>query len=231
MSFANNYIKNNEGVYFFNPPQLPVCNMVIVMPCYDEPEISKAIISLYNCQNPGCNVAMFIIINNSTDSPEEAIIQNEYSYNEISGLSVNSPEWLYVNALHVKNLPSKNAGVGWARKIGMDMAVSHFNQTDNKSGIIISLDADTVVESNYLISINEFYNSNPDYIAAVIYFEHPLNEERTNDAIIMYELYMRYYKNAVTVSGFPNSIFSVGSCFSVLAKAYVSQGGMNRRKA
>jgi glycosyltransferase involved in cell wall biosynthesis len=128
-------------------------------------------------------------------------------------------------------LPSKNAGVGWARKIGMDMAVSHFNQTDNKSGIIISLDADTVVESNYLISINEFYNSNPDYIAAVIYFEHPLNEERTNDAIIMYELYMRYYKNAVTVSGFPNSIFSVGSCFSVLAKAYVSQGGMNREKS
>lgn len=231
MGFADNYIKKNAGEYLFNPSQLPACKMAIVIPCYDEPEISKTINSLYNCKNPGCNVALFIIINSSIDSPEEVNIQNEYSYDEISGLSVDSPEWLHVKVLHVKNLPSKNAGVGWARKIGMDMAVAHFNQSDNKSGIIISLDADTLVESNYLISIIDFYNSNPDYIAAAIYFEHPLNNEQTNNAIVMYELYMRYYKNAVAASGFPNSFYSVGSCFSVLVQAYVSQGGMNRRKA
>jgi len=231
MSFAVNYIKKNEGNYFFNPPKLPSCNMVIVIPCYDEPDISKTICSLFNCENPGCNIALFIIINSSTDTPENIIYQNEISYKEIIELSIEAPDWLNVYVLNVKGLPAKNAGVGWARKIGMDMAIVHFNQLNNKNGIIISLDADTLVERNYLISIRDFYDNNPESIAAAIYFEHPLNDGFTNNAIIMYELYMRYYKNAIIASGFPYSVYSVGSCFSVLARAYVSQGGMNRRKA
>ncbi len=231
MGFADYYIKKNEGFYFFNPPELPVCNMVIVIPCYDEPEISKTIHSLFNCENPGCHVALFVVVNSSIDSPEKAVSQNEISFKEIVELSEKSPQWLQIYVLNVKGLPSKNAGVGWARKIGMDMAVVNFNLSDNKNGIIISLDADTLVENNYLTSIKNFYNNNPDYIAASIYFEHPLNVGYTNSAIVMYELYMRYYKNAVTASGFAYSVYSVGSCFSVLAKAYVSQGGMNRRKA
>jgi hypothetical protein len=32
-------------------------------------------------------------------------------------------------------------------------------------------------------------------------------------------------------TGFPNSIYTVGSCFAVKAGSYVAQGGMNRKKA
>ncbi len=231
MGFADNYIEKTGGAYFFNPPEFPTCNMAIVIPCYDEQNISQTIFSLYNCENPGCNVALFIIINSSSDSDEKVVAQNEISYNEINELSAKSPQWLYVYVLNIIDMPARNAGVGWARKIGMDMAIVHFNKSENKNGIIISLDADTLVENNYLISIRNFYENNRESIAASIYFEHPLNEAYTNHAIVMYELYMRYYKNALTASGFPNSIYSVGSCFSVLASAYVSQGGMNRRKA
>jgi hypothetical protein len=42
---------------------------------------------------------------------------------------------------------------------------------------------------------------------------------------------MRYYRNALLYTGFSNSIYSVGSCFAVKARAYIAQGGMNRRKA
>ncbi|HKK81062.1 MAG TPA: glycosyltransferase family 2 protein, partial [Prolixibacteraceae bacterium] len=125
----------------------------------------------------------------------------------------------------------KHAGAGWARKIGMDWAVSLFNQKNNSGGIIVSLDADTVVEENYLEAVCHHFLKSPGQIAATIYFEHPHEHVEHESAVVLYELYMRYYKHATEHTGHPNSIYTVGSCFAVKASAYVAQGGMNRRKA
>ena len=53
------------------------------------------------------------------------------------------------------DLAHKHAGVGWGRKIGMDLALKRFLHL-NKNGLIVGLDADTIVEENYLNSIFRF---------------------------------------------------------------------------
>jgi hypothetical protein len=42
---------------------------------------------------------------------------------------------------------------------------------------------------------------------------------------------MRYYRNALKYAGFPHAMYTIGSCFAVLASAYIAVGGMNRRQA
>jgi len=71
--------------------------------------------------------------------------------------------------------------------------------------------------------------------ACSIYFEHPLEGEEfpelTYKNIILYELHLRYYLQALKYSGYPWVFHTVGSAMAVLANEYVSAGGMNRRQA
>ncbi len=55
--------------------------------------------------------------------------------------------------VYCDNLPRKHAGVGLARKIGMDQAVLRFAAVHNFRGIIVNLDADSVCNKNYFTEI------------------------------------------------------------------------------
>ena len=133
----------------------------------------------------------------------------------------------------IGDLDSKHAGVGWARKLGMDLATQRF-KTINFNGIIVGLDADTVVESNYFNSIYSSISNN-NFSAASIHFEHPITGDSYSEVhleqIIYYELHLRYYKNSLMYSNLPYSFHTIGSAFALTASAYARQGGMNRRKA
>src|SRR6056297_487056 len=117
----------------------------------------------------------------------------------------------------------------------MDEAIARFNQIDHKDGFIISLDADTLVDENYFQAIENHTEKNPEINAGIFYFEHPTSGIEFNpgiyNGIIHYELYLRYYKNALRHTGFPYAFHTIGSAFIVKAEAYVKQGGMNRKQA
>ena len=70
-------------------------------------------------------------------------------------------------------------------------------------------------------------------VACTLNFAHNLNikDPKQKEGVILYELYMRYYKNALKYAGFIPAVFTIGSCFAVRAVAYAKAGGMNRRKA
>ncbi|NJK86994.1 MAG: hypothetical protein HC906_14465 [Bacteroidales bacterium] len=51
------------------------------------------------------------------------------------------------------------------------------------------------------------------------------------EAISKYELYLRVHTAFLRLIGFPNSFFTLGSCFAVKAKSYTEIGGMNKRHA
>ena len=57
-----------------------------------------------------------------------------------------------------------------------------------------------------------------------IYFEHPIEGDEyppeVYDAIIQYELYLRYYLQALRYTGYPYATHTVGSCFAVKASVY-----------
>lgn len=128
-------------------------------------------------------------------------------------------------------LPDKDAGVGLARKIGMDLALRVFDYNNNWKKILISLDADCTIEKNYLTEIVEAFNEQK-INAATVYYEHPL-PENTNQrkAIIMYELYLRYYVIGLRYAKSPYAYHTIGSTIVCDAEYYCKAGGMNKRKA
>ena len=71
---------------------------------------------------------------------------------------MNNSESMCLFPFLVGDLAHKHAGVGWGRKIGMDLALKRFLQL-NKNGLIVGLDADTTVEKNYLNSIYTHFNN------------------------------------------------------------------------
>ncbi len=232
MGFADNYLNKQNKAFFFEPDCAEIIpEMIVVVPCYNEPELTYTLESLIACKKPVCNVEVMVVVNDSEGDVPEIKNQNLLTIDQIEIIKPQTPDWLHISSVYATNLPVKHAGAGWARKIGMDWAVSLFNRVNNSDGIILSLDADTVVAENYFEAVYHHFSNHSNQVAATLYFEHPFEAVEHGGAVVLYELYMRYYKHAKEYTGFPNSIYTVGSCFAVKASAYVAQGGMNRRKA
>ena len=209
--------------------------IIVVIPSYNEKNIQPTIDSLFLKQDDfSFNVEVIVLINNSESEIEEIKEQNLQTLKTLQNLSETySKSNMHLIPVLIGDLDAKHAGVGWARKLGMDIATQRF-RTINFNGTIVGLDADTVVESNYLNSIYSFFSNN-NFNAASIYFEHPITGDSFSDVhleqIKYYELHLRYYKNSLKYSKLPYSFHTIGSAFALTASAYARQGGMNRRKA
>jgi glycosyltransferase involved in cell wall biosynthesis len=232
--FANNYLKKNAVPVLI--PEVPDLNLRIsvVIPCYREPEILQTLKSLFLCHLPDSGVEIIVLINHSEIAPEAVKFQNRQTKGAVEQWILNNKkEGFKFFVVGPVELRKKWAGAGLARKSGMDEAVRRFNLLDKPEGIIVSLDADTLVEENYLIEIEKFFMQNSDHVGATISFSHQTEglEEKHLEGIRLYEKYMDYYKNALDFTGYPYPMFTVGSAFAVKAEAYVKRGGMNRRQA
>ncbi|MGI9543506.1 MAG: glycosyltransferase [Cyclobacteriaceae bacterium] len=212
----------------------PDLGIVVVIPCYHEPDLITSLESLNNCSTTSYAVEIIVIINQSKDCSEEvsqfnlATFQAAKKWAESS--SSDQKEY-YI--LFEDQLPAKHAGVGLARKIGMDEAVRRFEKIE-KPGIIVCFDADCTCQPNYLNAIETHFRQRTKSTAATIYFEHSLNgplPPAIYDGIKNYELFLRYYRQALIYCGYPYAYFTIGSCLAVRSDSYQKQGGMNRRKA
>jgi len=205
-------------------PPLPDLGIVVVIPCFNEPDLLGSLVSIWECARPDCAVEVIVILNSPANSPLRS--QNEMSLNEaLAWATAHSEPRFQFHVLPFFELSPKNAGVGLARKIGMDEALRRFD--GNARGVIACFDADCRCERNYLTSIEQHFWKHPYTPGCSIYFEHPL----TSEAIVAYELHLRYYVQALRYSGFPYAHHTIGSSMAVRADAYREQGGMNKRKA
>lgn len=209
-------------------------HQVVVIPCYNEPDITTSLRSLLNCKPPQKSVEIIVVINNSENANQAILENNRRSIENIKKLQEEALQYP-IHIIEELSLPKKHAGVGLARKIGMDEAVRRLEHVDNKQGIIICFDADSSCESNLLIEVEHHFNDHPQSAGCSIHFEHPLEGEdfsqETYDAIINYELHLRYFIQAQKWAGFPHAFQTIGSSMAVRNEVYQKQGGMNRRKA
>jgi len=237
MSFAEHYIRKhcifpNE---ITEPPQEGL-NITIIIPCFNEPSLINTLESLWNCYRPACPVEVIIVIN-SGESAQESIIRrnNETEAEAYQWIIKHNHSDFRFYIIVKRELPGKHAGVGLARKIGMDEAIYRFNSVNNPGGILVSFDADSLCDKNFIREIEHQFKMFPRTNACSVYFEHPLEgteySAEVYEAIAWYELYLRYYQAALKYSGFPYSYHTIGSCFAVKASVYAKQGGMNRRQA
>jgi glycosyltransferase involved in cell wall biosynthesis len=211
-------------------------SLVVVIPCFNEPDLVKSLESLRRSERPGALHEVISVVNSAAGAHASIIEQNEKTLREACAWIEGQAEpKLTVHLIDARDLPPRHAGVGLARKIGMDEALRRFDDVGMiDSGVILCFDADCTCAPNYLRAVSEHFAAHPSSPACSIYFEHPLEGELAREvyeAIAAYELHLRYYVQALRYAGFPHAYHTIGSSMAVRARAYMEQGGMNRRQA
>ncbi|HLO57915.1 MAG TPA: hypothetical protein VK179_04185 [Bacteroidales bacterium] len=236
MSFADHYLSRQKGItpQIVTPPSEKLAFSVVI-PVYCEPDLLNTLNSLWNCYRPEGHTEVLIVINAPGNAGEQIKGINNRTIEETQDwIRTHDDPVLRFFILNCQDLPAKDAGAGLARKIGMDEAVLRFNEIDNPDGFILSMDADSLCDRNYLVEVEKAVMADRNIRGMDIYFEHPLQgteyPEQVYKSIAEYELHLRYVNQFMRFTGFPYAHHTVGSCFGVRAETYAAQGGMNRRK-
>ncbi|MBK6914665.1 MAG: hypothetical protein IPH11_13830 [Ignavibacteriales bacterium] len=226
---------------------LSAIDNVIVIPAIDEYQnIISLLNSLSEMDRKYFSSSLFLfVINNSASSSNGIKAGNKSSIELISKIifKINGAEFLnkiiesnlriaLIDASSSGNeLPEKDAGVGLARKIGMDTALNIYNYNSLLKKLLICLDADCKVEKNYLTAIISYFNYNKSN-ASVVRFAHDIsgNDENTK-AIICYETFLRYYVLGLKYADSPFALHTLGSTMICDVESYIKVDGMNKRKA
>ncbi len=233
MGFADFYFQRFK-IYNSYFPDIEVdsdLKLIVVIPSYREFKLFYTLECLN--KNEFDFKTEVIIVFNAKTGEDEQILQMHLAQAKNSQ-QFTKPNLSFIPIIE-HDLPPKIAGAGLARKLGMDLALHRFNIINNPDGIIVSLDADTTCEKNYLQAIKDNFEKHTKAPGATVAFEHPIsgNEfpKEIYDAIVLYELYMRYYIQALRFAKFPYAYHTVGSAFAVRAWAYAKQGGMGLHSA
>ena len=207
--------------------------MIVVIPCYKEPDFIRTIQSLFDCERGNFSVEIILLINSYQIDKGEVLSINRKSFQQANEFASrnNSPDFFLTPVL-VENLPGHQTGAGFPRKLGMEEAIRRFN--GDKSGIIVSLDADCLVAPNYLTEIDRNFKEYRLH-SATIEFHHPVEHLDVSDplriATANYEEYLRYYRRALEFCGYPYPYFTIGSAFAVTAEIYLKAGGMGKQQS
>lgn len=204
--------------------------LVIAIPAYNEEHLPITLASLQACSKVDFPVLILTCINYSeaddTAIKHRAELQFKQFDNQFRAINKRPLEFQFI----LSELPAKDAGVGLARKVLVDHCQEIFGKTKPELPIV-SLDADCTVASNYLKALHGHFTNNPKSPAAAIYFEHNLDIATNKEAIVLYELFLRYYIQGLRLAGYPWAYHTIGSAMAVRLGIYNKQGGMNRRKA
>lgn len=142
------------------------------------------------------------------------------------------PNLAYVDASSDgMEMPTREGGVGMARKLGMDMALRLFHYDSPGVKLLFSLDADTRVESNYLSEVRRFFEARKNKSAVVSYAHRLDGDQDVQAAICCYEIFLRYYTLGLRFARSPYSYHTIGSTMICTADSYAAVRGMNRREA
>jgi hypothetical protein len=177
------------------------------------------------------NTLLLIVVNNSVSSSEEVKDDNQKTLADLRKIK-SKVNISFIDASSAgKEMDDKNGGVGLARKIGMDLALTKFDYFSINKNIMLCTDADCIVDSDYLLEISQEFNRN-NFEAAVVNFAHDIsgNDEETK-AIICYEIFLRYYVLGLKFAKSDYAFNTIGSTMLCTPDAYVKVEGMNKRKA
>ena len=186
-------------------------------------------------RNPGHlldDFLILIVVNQRADAsvPETAdnlatvrtlpFWKQQYNVNNLFWIDAASPGM---------ELPPKQ-GVGLARKIGLDLALPLLDY-EAADPLLICLDADTLVQPDYLSAITRHFSTSTAGGTSIPYRHLPADTDAGRNAIERYELFLRIYVLGLKSAASPYAFHTVGSAMACRASSYVDSGGMNRRQA
>ena len=235
MNFATHYFTRYRALPpFFSDRPTEVLGVVVIIPCIDDAFIFNTLDSLDDADTVNVKIEVIVNVNSGEKTPQEIIERNRVIYNE---LKQKTGAGFYKNfnllPLHVEGTQRKKTGVGFARKTAMDEAVRRFATINKPDGLIVSLDADSLVAKNYFKKIEDILIKNPAG-CFTFQFQHNYDTDVYPQEVInsckLYEIYLRYYHLALRSFNFPFAIHTIGSCFAIRADAYIKLGGMTPRQ-
>jgi len=152
---------------------------------------------------------------------------NKKTLQYLQGL--NDPRFTVIDCCSAgKGWVGNQYGVGRARKTAMDYVMENADPDD----FILSLDADTVVNSDYLSLLNGDLDRNRDMSGVTIRYYHPLTGvEKADRAILRYEMYMRLYAINMMKAGLPYAFTALGSAMGCPVKVYRTIRGITPHKS
>lgn len=208
-------------------------SLIVIIPVLDEPELFETLDSLRACRLTKGGAGVIAVVNHAENCDAEIKKRNEATLKAlreyVSAARTPGPEFCIVPAF---DLPVAESGVGVVRKMAMDAAAWYFYTAKRPDGIIASLDADTLVEANYFEELIRYFGTS-DAAGVAIHYAHRWDgaERELQEAIVKYELYLRYYCRALRYTGHPHAYQCIGSAFACRASDYAAQGGMNKKQA
>jgi len=224
-------------------------NTVIVIPAIEEYKNIRLLLESLSVNDKSDfeTTLILFVINNLKSSDEKIKIDNSNSLkllNDIINKKNSTEDSIIVKVLDSglkigyvdaaasgHELNEKDGGVGLARKIGMDLALSFFNYNNGIKNILVCLDADCTVDQNYISSIRNEFNRNDISAAYVNYAHDKYTDEVNHLAIINYEIFLQYYILGLQIAKSPYAIHTIGSTMVCDVDSYIKVQGMNKRKA
>ena len=207
----------------------------VVIPALAESErLSRTLASL--AENPAASLERFlvlVVVNHREDAAAADKEDNRATLARLAQARETFPgmSLAWVDATTAgREMPAKGGGVGLARKIGLDLALTRLDY-ERRSPLLVCLDADTLVESSYLSAIIAHFEKTTAGGAAIPFRHQPGRSPQEQQAIDRYELFLRHYLLGLKIGRSPYAFHTVGSAMACTAGAYVKSGGMNRRLA
>jgi hypothetical protein len=208
--------------------------LIVTIPCMDDDFIFRTLDSLESANTVSPEIEVIVHVNSGERTSPEIIERNRTVFD---GLKQKARAGFYKRfrllPILTEGTAKKKAGVGFARKTAMDEAVRRFAAVKNPEGLIVSLDADTLVAGHYFQEIEKAVKKSTA-ACFTFQFRHCYDTELYPPEVInackLYETYLRYYRLALKTFDSPFAIHTIGSCFAIRADAYVKLGGMTPRQ-
>lgn len=216
------------------PAPEPGLKLCVVIPSLAESRVLPKVLDslIHSRRLRECEVV--VLVNQAEDASDAVGHDNQATFDLRSSYAASPLPVHFVDRFSAgRALPTGQAGVGLARRLGMDLGLSRLLQAGGVDhGALACLDADSPVDPGYLDAILDCFGREDQPPAALCAYSHPWpQEEQLQVPMIAYELWLRYvvagFKAAGSVFAFP----AIGSCTVVAAEAYARVSGLEPRKA
>lgn len=222
----------------------------LVIPCYSEPiqALEQVFANLTSQLKPSLAV---VVVNAPSDAPTAKLLQTRQHIAALQSQLTNVQ--LFTNNLGRSSTPSMQLGnwqpcpnlsllvvdrcstdplllnpkqgVGLARKLGADLALSFIHQGYVQQPWIYSTDADAVLPPDY------FDYQPQDAAALTLPFVHQASDPELQRRSQLYEAHMRGYASRLAAAGSPYGYLSLGSALACNAEHYAQVRGFPKRNA
>lgn len=216
------------------PPPAAALKLCVVIPALAERErLAGVLDSLAQGSQRWNEAEVLVLVNNSESASPDILSNNLQTLAEVKKYSGPLRVFGLDRCSPGRALAARTAGVGMARRLGMDAALLRLQQAGQDGRAAIAcLDADSPVGPGYIDAVLGIFDQEDAPTGGLCAYAHPLPADpRLSAAIIAYELWLRYFVAGLKLAGSLFAFPAIGSCMVVSARGYAQAKGMEPRRA